>query len=84
MSCPPHNERIHPSRHLASHKTNSLHTPTLKPTQTHTYTHTPTAICQEAGLQAVRENRYVVLTKDFDIAYKKHTNKNDKEFSFYS
>jgi len=42
------------------------------------------AICQEAGLQAVRENRYVVLTKDFDIAYKKHTNKNDKEFSFYS
>merc|ERR1711865_853542 len=42
------------------------------------------AICAEAGLQAVRENRYVVLTKDFDIAYKKHTNKNDKEFSFYS
>merc|ERR1712216_389987 len=42
------------------------------------------AICQEAGLQAVRENRYVVLTKDFDIAYKKHTNKNDKEFAFYS
>merc|ERR1712196_181055 len=30
------------------------------------------AICQEAGLQAVRENRYVVLSKDFDKAYKKH------------
>ena len=35
------------------------------------------AICQEAGLQAVRENRYVVLPKDFDTAYKKHNNKAD-------
>ena len=26
------------------------------------------AICSEAGLQAVRENRYVVLPKDFDQA----------------
>merc|ERR1719171_433585 len=42
------------------------------------------AICQEAGLQAVRENRYVVLTKDFDKAYKKHVNKADREFAFYS
>merc|ERR1711988_856537 len=42
------------------------------------------AICQEAGLQAVRENRYVVLSKDFDKAYRKHTNKNEKEFEFYS
>ena len=42
------------------------------------------AICQEAGLQAVRENRYVVLTKDFDKAYKKHVNKADKDFAFYS
>merc|ERR1712139_209118 len=42
------------------------------------------AICQEAGLQAVRENRYVVLTKDFDIAYKKHVNKADKDFAFYT
>jgi len=42
------------------------------------------AICQEAGLQAVRENRYVVMTKDFDKAYRKHTNKSKKEFSFYS
>merc|ERR1711865_1176697 len=42
------------------------------------------AICAEAGLQAVRENRYVVLSKDFDIAYKRHTKKNDKEFAFYS
>ena len=42
------------------------------------------AICQEAGLQAVRENRYVILSKDFDKAYRKHTNKNEKEFDFYS
>lgn len=42
------------------------------------------AICQEAGLQAVRENRYVILSKDFDKAYRKHTNKNEKEFAFYS
>merc|ERR1711988_897216 len=39
------------------------------------------AICQEAGLQAVRENRYVILSKDFDKAYRKHTNKNEKEFA---
>lgn len=42
------------------------------------------AICQEAGLQAVRENRYVVMGKDFDTAYRKHTNKSKKEFAFYS
>merc|ERR1711909_99187 len=32
------------------------------------------SICAEAGLQAVRENRYVVLPKDFDSAYKKAVN----------
>ena len=42
------------------------------------------AICQEAGLQAVRANRYVILTKDFDKAYKKHVNKADKDHLFYS
>ncbi|CAM9883571.1 unnamed protein product [Discosporangium mesarthrocarpum] len=42
------------------------------------------AICQEAGLHAVRENRYVVLGKDFDKAYKKHVNKADTELQFYS
>merc|ERR1711908_92120 len=42
------------------------------------------AICTEAGLQAVRENRYVVLSKDFDKAYRKHADKHDKEFAFYS
>eukprot|EP01041_Mallomonas_annulata_P008553 gene8553-17640_t len=42
------------------------------------------AICQEAGMQAVRKNRYIVLPKDFDEAYKKLVKKADKEFSFYS
>mmetsp|Transcript_23226 Transcript_23226/g.27927 ORF Transcript_23226/g.27927 Transcript_23226/m.27927 type:complete len:407 (+) Transcript_23226:73-1293(+) len=43
------------------------------------------AVCQEAGLQAVRENRYVVLPKDFDKAYKKQVNsKSDRDFFFYT
>merc|ERR1711956_53463 len=42
------------------------------------------SICSEAGLQAVRENRYVVLPKDFDTAYKKAVNNRDKEHLFYS
>merc|ERR1719197_2431209 len=41
------------------------------------------AICQEAGLHAVRANRYVVLSKDFDKGYKNNTNKKDTEFDFY-
>merc|ERR1712051_408605 len=42
------------------------------------------AICAESGLQAVRENRYVVLPKDFDKAYKKVVSNRDKEHMFYS
>jgi 26S proteasome regulatory subunit T3 len=42
------------------------------------------AICAEAGLQAVRENRYVVLPKDFDKAYKKVVSNREKEFAFYT
>lgn len=41
------------------------------------------AICGEAGLQAVRRNRYVILPMDFDIAYKKVVKKADTEFLFY-
>jgi len=41
------------------------------------------SICQEAGLQAVRKNRYVVLGKDFDKGYKNNTNKKETEFAFY-
>ena len=42
------------------------------------------SICQEAGMQAVRRNRYVILPKDFDEAYRNKVKKADKEFSFYS
>ncbi|GMH79987.1 hypothetical protein TL16_g08351, partial [Triparma laevis f. inornata] len=42
------------------------------------------SICAEAGLQAVRENRYVVLPRDFDAAYKKAVSNNDKEHLFYT
>jgi len=42
------------------------------------------AICAEAGMMAVRENRYVVLGKDFDSAYKKVVSNREKEHMFYS
>ena len=35
-------------------------------------------IVQEAGMQAVRNNRYVVMPKDFEKGYKANTQKNDK------
>merc|ERR1719440_2686379 len=41
------------------------------------------SICQEAGLQAVRENRYVILPKDFEKGYKASVRKPGDEFSFY-
>jgi len=41
------------------------------------------SICQEAGLQAVRANRYVIIPKDFDTAYEKGTKKQDANFDFY-
>jgi len=42
------------------------------------------SICAEAGLQAVRENRYIVLPKDFDKAYKKAVSNREKEHLFYT
>ncbi|CAF3814371.1 unnamed protein product [Rotaria magnacalcarata] len=41
------------------------------------------SICQEAGMQAVRENRYIVLGKDFEKAYKNVVKKNEQDFEFY-
>ena len=41
------------------------------------------AVCQEAGLLAVRRNRYVILPKDFEKAYKTVVKKSDREFEFY-
>ncbi|OQR90853.1 26S protease regulatory subunit 6B [Thraustotheca clavata] len=41
------------------------------------------SICQEAGLQAVRKNRYVILPKDFDKGYKNAIKRADTTFDFY-
>ncbi|KAL0479995.1 26S proteasome subunit Rpt3 [Acrasis kona] len=41
------------------------------------------AICQEAGMQAVRKNRYVILPKDFEKGYKAHVKKSDLDYEFY-
>lgn len=42
------------------------------------------AICQEAGLQAVRRNRYVILPIDFEKGYTKNVKKADTEHDFYN
>lgn len=41
------------------------------------------AICQEAGMHAVRENRYIVLPKDFEKGYKNNIKKDEAEHEFY-
>eukprot|EP00697_Spironema_sp_BW2_P008594 gnl/Spiro4/23235_TR11477_c0_g1_i1.p1 gnl/Spiro4/23235_TR11477_c0_g1~~gnl/Spiro4/23235_TR11477_c0_g1_i1.p1 ORF type:complete len:424 (-),score=178.86 gnl/Spiro4/23235_TR11477_c0_g1_i1:75-1319(-) len=41
------------------------------------------AICQEAGMLAVRKNRYVILPKDFNKAYKTVVRKSETDFEFY-
>jgi 26S proteasome regulatory subunit T3 len=41
------------------------------------------AICQEAGMHAVRKNRYVILPKDFEKGYKANVRKAGDEFEFY-
>jgi len=41
------------------------------------------SICQEAGLQAVRKNRYVVMPKDFEKGYKSSVRKPGDDFAFY-
>jgi len=41
------------------------------------------AICQEAGMQAVRENRYIILPKDFEKGYKNNIKKDENEHEFY-
>jgi len=42
-----------------------------------------TAICQEAGMHAVRKNRYVILPKDFEKGYRSVVHKASDEFAFY-
>lgn len=41
------------------------------------------SICQEAGMLAVRKNRYVILPKDFEDAYKDVVRKASDAFEFY-
>ena len=41
------------------------------------------AICQEAGMLAIRKNRYVILQKDFEQAYQSNVKKSDNDFEFY-
>lgn len=41
------------------------------------------AICQEAGMLAVRKNRYIILPKDFENAYKRQVTKKTDEYAFY-
>ncbi|KYQ91631.1 26S protease regulatory subunit 6B [Tieghemostelium lacteum] len=42
-----------------------------------------TSICQEAGMHAIRKNRYVILPKDFEKGYKAAVKKNTNDFTFY-
>ncbi|KAD6119936.1 hypothetical protein E3N88_11207 [Mikania micrantha] len=42
------------------------------------------AICQEAGMHAVRKNRYVILPKDFEKGYRTNVKKPDTDFDFYN
>ncbi|ELP90551.1 26S protease regulatory subunit 6B, putative [Entamoeba invadens IP1] len=41
------------------------------------------SICQEAGMHAVRKNRYIILPIDFDKAYKKVVRKQTQAMDFY-
>jgi len=41
------------------------------------------AICQEAGMQAIRKNRYTILQKDFEKGYEAHVKKTDLDYEFY-
>ena len=42
-----------------------------------------TSICQEAGMHAVRKNRYIVLPIDFEKAYKKVVRRHEDAMDFY-
>jgi 26S proteasome regulatory subunit T3 len=42
------------------------------------------SMAQEAGLHAVRNNRYVILPADMEKAYKNNVKKADTDFEFYT
>ena len=37
----------------------------------------------QAGMHAIRENRYVILPKDFEKGYKNNLKKDEQELDFY-
>ena len=37
----------------------------------------------QAGMHAIRENRYVILPKDFEKGYKNNMKKDEQELDFY-
>nr|UXY87223.1 26S protease regulatory subunit 6b [Cryptomonas sp.] len=41
------------------------------------------AICQEAGMQAIRKSRYIIIPKDFEIAYYLNVGNNNMLLDFY-
>jgi len=41
------------------------------------------AIYQDAGMQAVQKNHYVILPKDFERGYRSNVKKSDTDFEFY-
>ncbi|KAJ1729356.1 26S proteasome regulatory subunit 6B [Coemansia biformis] len=41
------------------------------------------AICQEAGMQAVRKNRYIILPSDIETGYKSNISKRNTDLEFY-
>uniref|UniRef100_M8CQT5 Proteasomal ATPase second OB domain-containing protein n=1 Tax=Aegilops tauschii TaxID=37682 RepID=M8CQT5_AEGTA len=43
----------------------------------------PNVLYSEAGMHAVRKNRYVILPKDFEKGYRTNVKKPDTDFDFY-
>ncbi len=60
-----------------------LNHPSRSPFTTNTNTTRHLHVPQEAGMLAVRKNRYVILPKDFEKAYKNVVRKQSDSFEFY-
>ncbi|EUD66971.1 26S protease regulatory subunit 6B [Plasmodium inui San Antonio 1] len=42
------------------------------------------AIAQEAGMQAIRKNRYIITANDFEQGYRTHVRKQMRDYDFYN
>ncbi|CAD49173.1 26s proteasome aaa-ATPase subunit Rpt3 [Plasmodium falciparum IGH-CR14] len=42
------------------------------------------AIAQEAGMQAIRKNRYIITANDFEQGYRTHVRKQLRDYEFYN